>query len=320
MSGADNQTIIAPQIAWLLEGDPSVRYHTLRDLTSASDDAVSRERSRILEMGWGRQLLDLQDKDGTWSECIYSPKWTSTFYTLLLLKRFGAPDTARIHDACGILLDRGFFEQDGGINYWKTWKQSECCVTGMLLSMLCHFGYDDPRIHRMASFLLAEHMPDNGWNCERFKGATHGSFHTTISVLEGLWEYEKAYPDAAAVRVIRQHQDEGVEFLLQHHLYKSNTTWKTVDPKMTQLSFPPRWHFDILRCLDYFQDRTIPADPRMEDAMELIRSKQTPEGLWKLETDYPGKVFFKLEKVGKESRWNTLRALRVLQWWENSGN
>lgn len=314
----DVQDTYRTQIAWLLDGDPSIRYHTLRDLVKAPAHTLQHEQQRMLNEGWGRRLLDRQEADGTWSNALYAPKWTSTFYTLLLLKRLGAPQTTQTNKACRILLDHGFYDNDGGIKYWKTWKQGECCVTGMLLSMLCHFHIHDERIHRMVDYLLSEHMPDHGWNCERYKGATHSSFHTTISVLEGLWEYEQAFPTSEFMQAVQDKQDEGIEFLLQHHLYKSNTTWHPVDPKMLRLSFPPRWHFDILRCLDYFQDRKIPKDPRMRDAMDLLINKQTPEGFWKLEIKYPAKVFFDMEHVGKASRWNTLRALRVVQWWEHS--
>ena len=214
------------QIDWLLQGDPAIRYQTLRDLLNASASDINWERQRILEEGWGRRLLDFQKENGTWSDAVYSPKWTSTFYTLLLLKRFGALSNENTDTAALILLDKGFFADDGGINYWKTWKQGECCVTGLLLSMLCHFQIVDDRIKHMGDYLFAEQMPDNGWNCERHKGAKHSSFHTTISVLEGLWAYEKEYPRSDRIQTVRKRQEEGIEFLLQHHLYKSNTTWK----------------------------------------------------------------------------------------------
>lgn len=305
------------QIDWLMEGDPSIRYQTLRDLVRADAKDVEEERKRILVEGWGKRFIDLQEENGTWSNALYSPKWTSTFYTLLLLKRFGALNDENTEMACNILLDNGFYEKDGGINYWKTWKQGECCVTGMLLSMLCHFHIKDDRIHRMVEYLFKEQMPDKGWNCERYRGAIHGSFHTTISVLEGLWEYEKEYQNSALLESNQEKQTEGIEFLLRHHLFKSNTTWKTIDPKIIRLSFPPRWHYDILRCLDYFQERKVKSDQRMNEAISLLLKKQTPEGYWKLENEYPAKIFFRMEKQGKESRWNTLRALRILNWWEN---
>jgi hypothetical protein len=313
----DFQEKYKKQIEWLLEGDPSIRYQTLRDLVNANVKDINKERQRVLKEGWGRRFIDIQEENGTWSNALYSPKWTSTFYTLLLLKRFGALNDKNTEKACRILLDKGFYKKDGGINYWKTRKQGECCVTGMLLFMLCHFKIEDDRINRMVEYLISEQMPDNGWNCERYKGAKHSSFHTTISVLEGLWEYEKESPNSDLSKSIQEKQEEGIEFLLKHHLYKSNTTWKTVDPKMIRLSFPPRWHFDIMRCLDYFQERNIKKDKRMNDVKDLLIKKQTTEGFWKREIKYPAKIFFEMEKVGKESRWNTLRALRILKWWEN---
>ena len=304
------------QINWLLHGDPSIKYQTVRDLCLAESDEIENEQKKILNTGWGKRFMDLQESDGTWSHALYSPKWTSTFYTLLLLKRFCATNDEKIEKACRILLDKGFYKEDGGINYWKTWKQGENCVTGMLLSILCHFQIKDERINRMIDYLLKEQMSDKGWNCERYKGATHSSFHTTISVLEGLWEYEKQYPNSNLIQEVQQKQLEGVEFLLQHQLYKSSTTGKIIDPKMLKLTFPPRWHFDIMRCLDYFQEKNIDKDSRMNDAINLLIKKQTINGFWKLENKYPAKVFFEMEKVGKESRWNTLHALRILKWWE----
>lgn len=304
------------RVSWLMEGDPSIRYQTLRDLLDAPGEETGRERSRILKQGWGGRLMELQEENGGWAGALYSPKWTSSFYTLLLLKRLGAPPDPRLSKTCGLLLDSGFYEQDGGINYWKTWKQGECCVTGMLLSMLCHFGFEDERMHAMAGYLLKQQMEDRGWNCERCRGARHSSFHTTISVLEGLREYEKAFPGGTPAREVREKQKEGTEFLLQHHLYRSSTTGGVFDPKMTRLAFPPRWHYDIIRCLDYLQERKAPKDERMADAVRLVEEKQTPEGFWKQELKHPGRVHFDLEKNGQPGRWNTLRAMRIIRWWE----
>ena len=304
------------QISWLLDGDPAVRLQTIRDLLDAGEAEILVEQKKILTNGWGKQLFDFQDKNGTWSNALYSPKWTSTFYSMLLLKRFGAPANERLQKSCMILLDKGFYEKDGGINYWKSWKFGECCVTGMLLSVLCHFNIDDERLERMVNYLITEQMPDLGWNCEKPRGATHSSFHTTLSVLEGLWEFEQKHPESPQIAHVREKQTEGIEFILQHHLYKSNTTWEPVNTRITKLAFPPRWYFDILRCLDLFQDKNIEKDERMNDAIGLLKKKQTPDGFWKLEHKYPNKVFFDMEQVGKPSRWNTLRALRVLKWWD----
>lgn len=291
-----------------MQGDPSIRYQTMRDLLDASPEDIRREQQEILRQGWGKSLLDLQEEDGTWSHAFYSPKWTSTFYTLLLLMRMGADAQApSLKKACLVLLDKGFYEKDGGINYWKTWKQGECCVTGMLLSMLCYFRIEDERIHSMRDYLTAQQMADGGWNCESYRGAVHSSFHTTLSVLEGLREYGKVYGE--------REQGRAMDFLLEHKLYQSSRTSEPVDPKMLKMTFPPRWHFDILRCLDFFQESDIPKDPAMQPAMDILLSRQTEEGFWKQEQNYTGKTFFVMEKCGSLSRWNTLRALRVLKWW-----
>lgn len=304
------------QISWLLNSDPSIQYQTHRDLLNTQGPQLEEIRSNIITEGWGKALMDLQDPEGTWSKSLYSPKWTSTFYTLLLLKRFAAPSSEHLVKACMILLNNGFYEKDGGINYWKTWKQGECCVSAMLLSMLCHFKIEDKRSERILEFIINDQMDDKGWNCNRSLGARHSSFHSTISVLEGLREYEKQYPQSKYKSTILSKQKEGEEFLLSHHLYKSDTTWKPVDIRMTQAAFPPRWHYDIFRGLDYFQEKSAPKDSRMNDAMELLSSKRTKEGFWKQGKSYSGKQFFALEKGAKPGRWNTLRALRILKWWE----
>lgn len=312
------QELYRKQIDWLLEGDTSIRYQTHKDLLNSNKILIQKEQQNILKEGWGKLFLDLQEEDGTWSNTLYSPKWTSTFYTVLLIKRFGAPMNKNIEQACRILLDNGYYEKDGGINYWKSWKFGECCVTGMLLSILCHFKIDDDRIHKMVQYILIEQMPDFGWNCEKPQGAKHSSFHTTISVLEGLWEYENFFPHSKLIQSVKEKQLEGIEFLLQHHLYKSSTTLKTVNPRMIKLSFPPRWFYDIIRCLDNFQEKKIEKDERMDDAINILKSKQTEDGFWNLEHKYPAKVFFDMENVGKPSRWNTLRTLRILKWWHSN--
>jgi hypothetical protein len=157
-------------------------------------------------------------------------------------------------------------------------------------------------------------MADGGWNCQRVRGATHASFHTTISVLEGMYEYGQAYPEGATA--LENAIGKAHEFLLIHHLYKSHRTGKIVDPAMTRMHFPPRWHYDFLRALDYFQSIRADQDGRMKDAMELLKAKQQPNGRWAAYRPWPARVFFEMEKAGEDSRWNTLRALRVLKWWE----
>lgn len=306
-------------IDWLLAGDPAIRWQTLRDLTGADRSAVDSERTRIAVEGWGARLLALQQSDGLWAGGLYSPKWISTTYTMLLLRRYGlSPDNEQARVSCRILLDRGFY-RDGGINYFRSYKYSETCVTGMILSILAHFRLYDQRVGRLALHLLEQQMPDGGWNCESYKGATHSSLHTAISVLEGLWEYEKLRSadgeQSSIKRGIREAQAKGRAFLLQHRLFRSHRTGEIIDPRMTRLSFPPRWRYDVLRALDYFQQCDATVDDRVEDAVQIVLKKRRPDGTWPLQSRHPGRSHFEMEKVGQPSRWNTLRALRVLRWY-----
>jgi hypothetical protein len=302
-------------ISWLLEGDPSIRWQVQRDLLNASPAKVEAERRKIAKEGWGARLLALQDPSGTWGGGIYGPKWISTTYTMLTLRLLGLqtnhPQAKR---ACKIFLDNGMYT-DGGINFFSyAWKYSETCVTGMILALLAYFRYPDEYIHSIASYLINQQMSDGGWNCESYKGATHSSFHTTISVLEGLYEYECLFPEKK--KQITQVRERGHEFLLTHRLYKSHRTGKVFDAKMTSMPFPPRWKYDFIRALDYFRACDAPRDERMSDAIELLQKKQKKDGLWLLNSGMSGLKYFDLEKAGQPSRWNTLRALRVLEWWE----
>jgi hypothetical protein len=308
-------------IAWLLAGDPSIRWQTLRDLLGNAATEVERERSRITHEGWGASLLGRQDSEGTWARGaspdsgLYNPKWTSTTYTMLLLRDFGlAASNARAQRACVLLLDRGL-QPDGGINYGaaaKSHQAGETCITGMVLSIVSYFEVADPRVDTIAAHLLDAQMPDGGWNCRRLRGATHASVHTTISVLEGLRNYERRGRKASAVRAA---QRRGRDFLLVHRLFRSHRTGGIIRPEFLKFSFPPRWHYDLLRGLDYFQSVGAQRDERLTDAIAVLRQRRGTDGRWKLENRHKGKTYFEMERVGRPSRWNTLRALRVLAWW-----
>ena len=303
---------------WLLDGDPAIRWQTLRDLIEAGEVSIERERSKVAREGWGARLLAKQDREGTWAGGqssdggLYSPKWTSTTYTMLLLRDFGLPARNRpACRACALLLDRGF-QRDGGINYgWR--GRSETCITGMVLSILSYFQYDDERLETLADYLLREQMPDGGWNCRRHDGATHSSVHSTISVLEGLRFYELHRSRKAQMVEAAQHR--GREFLLMHRLFRSDRTGEIIKPTFLRFSFPPRWHYDILRALDYFQAVNAPSDARLAEGIEIVRSRQREDGRWLLQNNHHGRTYFSLERLGAPSRWNTLRALRVLKWW-----
>jgi hypothetical protein len=232
-------------IQWLLDGDPAIRWQTLRDLVGAAERAVEQERRKVARDGWGARLLARQDPEGTWAGRhssdggLYSPKWTSTTYTMLTLRDFGLPPTNRqARKACTLLLEKGL-QRDGGINYgtWAKWvRRSETCVTGMVLSILSYFELEDARLDTIAGHLLEQQMPDGGWNCQCPSGATHGSVHTTISVLEGLRHYElhggRERPE------VRRAQRRGREFLLVHRLFRSHRTGEIITPAFTRFSFP----------------------------------------------------------------------------------
>ncbi|MFZ5880895.1 MAG: hypothetical protein ACOY0R_16125 [Chloroflexota bacterium] len=302
-------------IPWLLKGDPSIRWQVQRDLLDRSPRAYEAERRKIAQDGWGARLLALQDPDGRWGGGLYGPKWISTTYTMLTLRWLGLPpNNPQARRACQIFLDQGFYA-DGGINFFSySLKYSETCVTSMILALLAYFRYPDERIHEVASYVVGQQMPDGGWNCDSYKGATHSSFHTTLSALEGLCEYQCAYPEQK--KRISQVRERGHEFLLAHRLYKSHRTGQVFDAKMTSMPFPPRWRYDFIRVLDYFQACDAPRDERMCDAIGLLQKKQKADGRWLMNSGMTGRKFFDLEEAGKPSRWNTLRAMRVLRWWD----
>jgi len=308
-------------IRWLLDGDPAIRWQAMRDLMAAPARTVERERRKVAREGWGARLLARQDAAGTWAGRksgdggLYHPKWTSTTYTLLLLRDLGLPATNRqARRACTLLLDGGF-QRDGGFNYgWG--GQGETCITGMLVSMLSCFRHDDERLDTALAHLLDRQMPDGGWNCQRPRGATHSSVHTTISVLEGLRDYELYR--GRRLRAVRAAQRRGREFLLAHRLFRSHRTGEIIKPVFLRFAFPPRWHYDVLRALDHFQAVDAPRDERLAEAVSIVLRARGKDGRWRLQHRFPGKTWFEMERVGAPSRWNTLRALRVLRWWEGA--
>ena len=306
-------------IRWLLEGDPAIRWQVLRGFLGAAERTVESEREKVARTGWGARLLAKQDPEGTWAGGmssdggLYSPKWISTTYTMLLLRDAGLPSTNRqARTACGLLLEGGL-QCDGGINYgWR--GRSETGITGMVLSIRSHFEYDDDRLDTLADHLLGQQMADGGWNCRKDLGATHSSVHTTISLLEGLRLYELHCE--RKVQAIRAAQRRGREFLLVHRLFRSQRAGDIIKPVFLRFSFPPRWHYDILRALDYFQAVNAPRDQRLGEAIDIVRSTQREDGRWMLQNRYKVKTYFELERLGAPSRRNTLRASRVLKWWE----
>jgi len=304
----------APILDWLLEGDPSIRWQVLRDVEGAAESVWRAEQNRVATEGWGARLLEHQGEDGRWTPWLYGKKWISTTYTLVLLRRLGLPPSERILRSCQLFFDEAQ-QPDGGITASRPkGSRSETCVTGMVLAFLCWFGVNDPRRERLVDYLLASQMADGGWNCIR--GADHSSFHTTISVLEAWREYSEAH--GPRVMETGSAEARGQEFMLRHRLFKSHHTGTVVSSRFLRFSFPPQWHYDVLRGLDHFWAAGSLGDDRLGDAVEVVVRKRRKDGRWPLQQRWAGEAWFEMEKVGEPSRWNTLRSLRVLEAWQGA--
>ena len=301
-------------VQWLLDGDASIRWQTMRDLLDAPASDVESERSLVETTGWGRELLNGQDPDGNWAGGLYGPKWTSTTYTLLVLLRCGLPPRTPAALRGVELLWEGARFYEGGLTAARSVKAPEACITSMYVALARYFGFDDPRVDAAVGWLLANQLGDGGWNCRTVRfGDSHGSFHTSISALEALAEAVKVEPGRTEIVTAMA---RGREFFLAHRLYKSHRYGTVVDPVFTRLSFPPRWHYDLLRGLDHFQATAAPWDERYRDALDVLTCRRRKDGTWPVQHKHAGKVWFDMEQTGGPSRWNTLRALRVLRWVE----
>lgn len=294
---------------WLLDADPAIRWQVMRDLTDEAPGRVAAERTRVASEGWGARLLDLQADDGQWGGGVYTPKWTSTTYTLLLLRHLGIdPADRRLREATSRVTDNTVWGRDLPFLQYAT----EMCVTGMILALGSYF-LEDARGLPQPEFILEKQRDDGGWNCR--VSSPRSSFNTTISVLEGLAEYEAAVGGDSTLREARTRAHE---YYLERRLMYRLSTGELVKDRWLLMSFPPRWHYDVLRGLDYFREAGVAADSRCDEAIEVIRSKQRKDGTWPLQNRHAGKVHFEMEEgSGKPSRWNTLRALRVLRWYES---
>ena len=296
-------------IQWLLEGDVSIQYQTHRDLFGVEKSSL---RNRITKEGWGKAFLDRRLKNGHWGRKFYQPKWTSTHYTLLDLKNLGiSPLNKECRRTVAMLLreEKG---PDGGLNPSDTIKDSDVCINGMGLNYASCFGADKNELRSIIDFILSQRLKDGGFNCRLNRsGATHSSLHSTISVLEGILEY-KNNGHTYRIKELKRVEEASREFMLQHRLFRSHRTGEVIDNKMLMLSYPSRWKHDILRALDYFQFAGVKYDKRMQDAIEILLKKRRADGAWPLQAKHTGQAHFDMEKTGKASRWNTLRALRVL--------
>jgi hypothetical protein len=296
-------------IKWLLDSDVSIQFQVYRDLLK---DDRSDLRDRISKEGWGARFLSLRNSNGYWGSGFYLPKWISTHYTLLDLKNLSI---SKENKNVKLTLNKILLENkspDGGISPVKSLSKSDVCVNGMFLNYASYFGASENDLKSVVDCLLSSQMNDGGFNCQSDrKGAIHSSLHSTLSVIEGILEYSK---NGYTYRLmeLKKAEEESREFILEHKLYQSHRTGKTIDKKMLMLSYPSRWRYDILRALDYFQSAGVGFDNRISDALEVLMSKRRSDKTWPLQARHNGLIHFDMEQPGRASRWNTLRALRVL--------
>jgi hypothetical protein len=302
-------------INWLLEGDVSIQYQVHRDLLGSEQRKLQQQ---IEKTGWGAKFLSKRKSNGHWGKKFYQPKWTSTHYTLLDLRNLCiSPDNPLIKGSIDLILsnEKG---QDGGILPIGLDQKCDVCLNGMFLNYACYFKTESDDLKSITDFILSQHMNDGGFNCQsNRKGARHSSLHSTLSVLEGITEYE--------INSFKYRLDElleakksSIEFVLTHKLFISDRTGEIINKDFLKLSYPSRWRYDILRALDYFQYAKVDYDERMEDAIDVLLRKRTKENVWKLQANHPGQFHFHMEQVGNPSRWNTLRALRILKYFKVS--
>lgn len=300
-------------IAWLLDGDPAIRWQVKRDLLDEAPSSVSAERALVATTGWGAEILARQDPDGRWAGGLYRPKWTGTTYTLLLLHWLGLPagHPASLRGVRALFDGAQYF--DGGLTFGdSTARYPEACITSMVVLVAASNGFRDPRVEKSVTWLLGQQLDDGGWNCESVvTGSRHGSFNTSISALDALHAYREAGGRIPVDSAIHRGQD----FFLDHRLYRSHRSGAIVSQAMTRFPFPPQWHFDVLRGLEHFREADTDRDERLADAVDLIRHRRRPDGTWPHYRRHPGVVWFEMEEHSP-SRWSTLRAMRTLRWWD----
>jgi hypothetical protein len=300
-------------IEWLLKGDVSIQYQVYKDLLSIDRKDL---QERISEEGFGAKFLSKRKDDGNWGLKFYQPKWTSTHYTLFDLRNLCiVPDHPLIKESIEIILQNEKADDGGLLPIGKT-QLTDLCINGMFLNYASYFKANESDLESVVDCILSQIMPDGGFNCRSNRYPTvHSSLHTTLSVLEGLTTYlYNGYQ--YKVNEINDAILSAKEFILLHQLYISDRTGNIINTDFLRFSYPRRWRYDILSALDYFQYSKSKWDPRMQKSIDVLLKKRNKDGTWNVQAKHPGKIHFEMEKAGKPSRWNTLRALRVLKYYE----
>ena len=295
-------------IKWLLDSDPAIRWQVMRDLTDTAPEEIAVERSRVATEGWGVKLLARQSPAGTWP----GGQWDLvTLWSLVVLKDLGLdPASKQARKMIDRVDKRLVFKPLNNRPFLH--GETEPCINGRILGVGAYFKEPNDAL---ANQLLGEQLEDGGWNCEAPK-SRRSSFHTTINVLEGLLDYERAGRKSAAVTKARKRAET---YVLERHMFRSLRTGKIIDNRWLRFSFPMFWHYDVLRGLDYLRNAGIKPDARMKEAIEIVIARRHQNGRWPLNFLHPEKIPLRMETaVASASRWNTLRALRVLRWYSNS--
>ncbi|HEX4485781.1 MAG TPA: hypothetical protein VH088_05910 [Terriglobales bacterium] len=302
-------------IKWLLDSDPAIRWQVMRDLTGESADAVAAQRSRVATEGWGAQLLARQSAAGSWGGPQEYPGLLVTFNSLVALKDLGLdPVSKQARKMIDRVEKRLVFKP---LNHRPFLHgETEPCINGRILGIGAYFRRPNDEL---AKRLLGEQLEDGGWNCEAVEESakrpksTRSSFHTTICVLEGLLDFERAGRKSAALSRARK---RGESYLLDRHMFRLLRTGGVIDPRWLRFSYPVFWHYDVLRGLDYLRRAEIKPDSRVREAIEVVIARRHQNGRWPLNLVHREQFPLKMEtEVGRASRWNTLRALRVLRWY-----
>jgi len=292
----------------------------MRDLADTPDEEVAAERAKVSTEGAGARLLALQAPDGRWGGAAWNRGWDSTMHVLLLLREMGLdPASDEAQRAVGLVRDhvtwKGCGPEEAANNPFFA-GEIEPCINGQVAASGAYFGQD---VRGIIDRLIGEQLPDGGWNCEAPKGSTRSSFNTTICVLEALLEHERSGAASPAVTAARL---RGQEYFLERHLFRRRSTGEVIErdrksgADWTHFAFPTWWHYDVLRGLEYLRSAGVTPDDRIAEAIDLVASKRDKDGRWPLENQYPGKMLVEIEEgEGRPSRWNTLRALRVLDWY-----
>lgn len=305
---------------WLLDSDPAIRWQAMRDLTGACADDVAAERARVATEGAGARLLALQATDGKWAGAAWNHGWDSTMHVLTLLREMGLdPESHAARRAVALVREqvtwKGCGPREADDNPFFA-GEVEPCINGQVAAAGAYFRED---VQRLIERLLSEQLPDGGWNCEAENGSTRSSFNTTICVLEALLEHERA---GGATATVTEARHRGEKYLLERRLFRRLSSGEVIERDrksgafLTRFAFPTWWHYDVLRGLEYLRSAGVAPDERVAEAIGLITAKRDDNGLWPLETHYPGRMLVQMDEgEGRPSRWNTLRALRVLDWY-----